>query len=112
MSRNRRTHIVFRIFSGYTVTVIEARSIVETGKRLGVDLKGCAACWIGIPNDPMHCYLVFGTCATPMDIAHEASHAIEGMFRTVGVSTEADETFAYHIGYLVSRIDKFLGRKL
>lgn len=102
---NRRATIRFPVFK-YTLTVIQARDLVRTGKRLGTDLNGCGAAFVYIPGT-QHGYLVFEMDADESTIAHEASHAVRAMFRAVGTRPD-EEAFAYHLGHLVGRLHKFL----
>jgi hypothetical protein len=107
MSRNRRTKITFPIFNDYQVTVIESNNLVRTGLRLNSDLSGAHAGFISSIKDPRLGWIVLGPNADEGTVAHEASHAIRAMLAYVGARNE-DEVFAYHIGFLVERIHKFL----
>lgn len=102
---NRRTSIRFPVFK-YTLIVIQARDIVRTGKRLGVDLEGCGAAFVYVPGIHRG-HLLFEMEADESTIAHEASHAVRAMFKSVGARSD-DETFAYHLGHLVGRLHRFL----
>lgn len=105
--RNRRTTIRFPIYSGYEVRVISASDVRRTGLRLGVDLAGCAAALVIAPDEPSRAWLVLGPDADEDTIAHEASHVVRAMFAHVGARTD-NENFAYHLGFLVGRIHRFL----
>jgi hypothetical protein len=103
--RNRCTTVKFPIFSGYKVRIILSNNIKTTCRRLGhPDVYPCEACFI--PGE-YKCWLVFSAQPDEGTIAHEASHAIQELFRTVG-SRRDEESFAYHLDYLVGRIHKFL----
>lgn len=106
---NRRTKVRFPIFSGYEVRVILSDDLIRTGQRLGIDLSGAGAAYVE-DRAMLKGWLVFSTNPTAGTISHEASHAVRAMFNTVGARTD-NETFAYHLGYLVDRIHKFLKRK-
>lgn len=109
MTRNRRTRIRFQVLGDYTITVIQSSNFERTGRRMKADLEGCDAAWVKDPDEPMHCWLIFGLSPDAETIAHEASHAVRAMFKAVGVvGKKDDETFAYHLGYLVGRLHKFL----
>jgi hypothetical protein len=108
---NRRTRIVFPVFNGYEVRVVQAHSVQATGKSLHVDLSDAQAALVTDPAHPSVSWLVLGPKADEADVAHEASHAIRAMFKTMGVQHAANEVFAYHLDYLVGRIHKFLKRK-
>jgi hypothetical protein len=43
-------------------------------------------------------------------IAHESWHAIRAMFESIGVEIE-NETVAYHLGYLVNKVFRFVRGK-
>lgn len=105
-NRNRTTDVCFDVFNGYTVRVIVARDVVRTGRKLGTDLTGAMAAFITSPGSKTG-WLVLGPDPDEATIAHEASHAIRALFLCVGARND-DETFAYHLDYLVGRIHKFL----
>ena len=104
--RNRRTSVTFPVFSGYKVSVIHARNIENTGRRLRVDMAGCAAAYVSDP-DVKGGVIVLGPDADEATVAHEASHAIRAMLAWAGARND-NETFAYHLDFLVGRIHKFL----
>jgi hypothetical protein len=104
---NRQTRVCFSIYGNYEVRVIVARDIVRTGKRLGADLTGAAGAFIDRADAPGVGWLVLEPDADAAIVAHEANHAVRAIFRYVGARAD-DEAFAYHLGYLVGRIHKFL----
>ena len=106
---NRQTDVRFPVFNGYVVRVIQSRDVKKTGQRLRVDLSGAVAAWVTDANKPKRGWLVLGPEPDEGTIAHEASHAIRALFNMHGVRMD-DETFAYHLDYLVGRIHKFLKR--
>jgi hypothetical protein len=105
---NRRTSVTFAVF-GYVVHVIIAANVERTGRRLGEDLTGADAGYVTKADDPMRGWLVLSTRPEPGTISHESSHAIRAMLEAVGATLD-DETFAYHLDYLVGRIHAFLKR--
>jgi len=89
--------------------VIFSSNIKNTCRRLGIAYAyPCEACFVADEKEPKG-WLVFSSSPDEGTVAHEASHAIQELFRCVGVRRD-DETFAYHLDYLVSRIHKFLKR--
>jgi hypothetical protein len=108
--RNRRTIVRFPVYNNYQVRVILARNVPRTAGRLGAGYDFCVACLIPDPDaSKRRAWLVLPTDADVGTIAHESSHAIREMFKTRGVRND-DETFAYHLDFLVGRIHKFLRR--
>jgi hypothetical protein len=105
---NKRTTVKFDVFE-YTFTIIRAENVQRTAKRLGADASGAFACFITQPDKPKRSWLVFRTDPTPGAIAHESSHAVWHMLTTVGAEMD-DETFAYHLHYLVASIHEFMKR--
>lgn len=106
--RNRRTRIVFPVFKEYAVTVIQARDIVATGRRLHEDLTDCEAVSLTWPGQ-VGAYIILGPDAAESIVAHEASHVVRWMLAFAGARND-DEIFAYHLDFLVGRIHKFLKR--
>lgn len=105
--RNRATTVRFPVFSGYEVRVILSANLIATGRRLGTDLSGCVGALVTQADSPKRSWLVLSVPGDPATIAHESSHAIRAMFRLVGAKAD-DESFAYHLDYLVGKIHKFL----
>ena len=108
--RNRRTSIRFPIFADFNVCVIVSRDVTRTGHRLGVDLADASAAWVTSTEKPGRGWLVLGLKPSEDTIAHEAAHAVRHILRYVGARPD-DETYAYHLGYLVGRIHKFLAKQ-
>lgn len=110
---NRSTTVRFPVFRGFEVRIILSRDLIATGRRLKEkdDLSHADAALIVSKKDPMTCWLLLGPDGRDADtISHEASHAIKHLFKTTGVKTD-DEAFAYHLGYLVGKVHKFLEHK-
>lgn len=110
MMRNKSTTVRFPVFNGYEVRVIFARDIPRTAKHLGADLSNSVAGFIYPgPERPKRSWVVFGLEPDEATVAHEASHAIRAMLAYVGAKND-NETFAYHLDYLVGRIHKYRKR--
>lgn len=107
---NRRTSVRFPVFNNYVLHVLFARSVAATGKRLKEDLTDAEAAFVSKENRPGVGWLVFGQHPTPDVVVHEAYHAITHLLTHVGVGRD-EETFAYHLDFLVGRIHKFLSKK-
>ena len=107
--KNRSTKVLFPVFKDYEVRVIFSRDLVKTGRRLKEDLADCEAAFVTHDDAPGYGWLVFPCIPPPGLISHEASHAIEALFAFAGAARD-EESFAYHLEYLVGRIHKFLDR--
>lgn len=57
-----------------------------------------------------HNYVIFNTKSTEGQIAHEIHHALWDMFRRKGAELD-DETFAYHLTYLLDKALEFKRKK-
>lgn len=106
--KNRSTKITFPVF-GYQVRVIFSADVQKTCRRLRENPGECEACFI-CREDLPHGYIVFHLAPDEGTIAHEASHAVQEMFRRAGAKRD-EEVFAYHLGFLVERIHKFIRKK-
>jgi len=106
---NKSTDIRFPVFNGYVVRVILARSVQATGRRLHTDLTDAMAAFISDSTKPKIGWLILGPAPDEATVAHESSHAVRHMLKVHGARND-DETFAYHLDYLVGRIHKFLER--
>lgn len=105
--RNKSTRVRFPVFNNHEVRVIVSRDIKRTGYRLGIDLADCRAAFVSDPEKCRRSWLVLGDLRDAGTVAHESSHAVRHMLKESGVRLD-DETFAYHLDYLVRRIHKFL----
>jgi len=113
MNRNRRTDIIFHALNECILRVIQAKDVKRSLHRLCVPNCDCAAAFVSAgadrkPGTP-YGWIVFGENPTESIVAHEASHAVRALFVSLGVRND-DETFAYHLGFVVDRIHKFLKR--
>ena len=107
---NPHTTIRFEAFNNYPVRVILAANIEATGKRLGVDLKTALAAVVTQP-DVKGCWLVIGPKGrSPDTITHEAYHAVMKLSAWTDAALDEEAT-AYHLGYLVGRLHKFLEKR-
>lgn len=105
--RNRRSLVRFPVFNDYRVHVILARDVQATARKLHADDGPCVAFFL--PGEKQG-WLVLGPKARDADtVSHEASHAVRELLRFHGAKND-EETFAYHLGFLVGRIHKFLER--
>jgi len=107
--RNRQTRVRFTAFNSYEVRVILARDVRATSRRLQAGSDYCKACFIAGADELRRGWLVLGSDPDEGTIAHEASHAIQELFRWAGARRD-EETFAYHLDFLVGRIHRFLKR--
>lgn len=79
-------------------------SIAARGLAAG-RLHMSAACHIHRGGDS---WIFFKIGNAPMGVvAHEAYHALQHMFDVIGVKSLDEETFAYHLDYLVQKIADF-----
>ena len=106
--RNRSVRVKFPVY-GYEVRVILSRDVRRTCQRLQAGDSYCVACFIPGEDSKRRGYLVLPLAPDEDTIAHEASHAVRELFRWAGAKTD-EEAFAYHLGFLVGRIHKFIKR--
>lgn len=104
---NRRTKVRFDVFAGYTVHVIFAADVERTGRRLHADLSGARAGYI--TGGDGESWLVLEAAPDEATVAHESAHAVRELLGHHGANLD-DETFAYHLEFLVGRIHRFLKR--
>lgn len=105
--KNRTSKVKFPVF-GYEVRLIVSRDVRATCARLGAGTDPCVSCFI---ESEWGGYIVLDAEPGEGLIAHEASHAVQHLFTWAGARRD-EETFAYHLHFLVGRIHKFLkGRK-
>jgi hypothetical protein len=107
--KNRTTKVKFPVFNGYEVRVILSHDVRATSRRLGAGSDPCVACFIKGGEGDRHGWLVLAQDPDEGTIAHEASHAVQELFRWAGARRD-EETYAYHLDYLVGRIHKFVKR--
>jgi len=108
---NRRTDIIFHALNERRLRVIQSKDVTRSIRGLGIPDIDCVACFVHAdadrkPNTPFG-WIVFGQNPDEATVAHEASHAIRVLFAGLGVRND-NETFAYHLDFLVGRIHKFL----
>lgn len=106
---NRRTRVTFPVFNGYQVRVILARDVRRTCRRLREKVEDAEAAFLTRPERPGVGWIVLGPTPDAGTIAHEASHAVQELFRYAGARRD-EEVFAYHLDYLVRRIHGFVDR--
>ncbi len=107
--RNKQTRVCFPVFNGFEVRVILSRDVPATCRKLRERVDNAEAVFVTRPERPGVGWLVFPTTPDEGTIAHEASHAVQELFRWAGARRD-EETFAYHLDFLVGRIHKFLKR--
>lgn len=105
---NRWATVTFAVFR-YTATVIYARDIVATGRKLKEDLTNAAGAFVSKDEHPYKGWIVLCADSDEGVISHEAAHCVRHMLTNAGASLD-DETFAYHLEFLVGRIHRFLKR--
>lgn len=106
-------NISFPVFSDYIIKIIFTKDI-PTSRDKRADILGALEKPMSKYVDGLHSYndchpngiIFLSRKATQGTIAHECSHAIWRMFNWVGAQIE-NETFAYHLGYLVDELNKF-----
>lgn len=111
----KETKIVFPVFSDYTVHVEvttdmakSAKRHTETEKVEVVENMGAMA--VHVSDEPQS-FVFLPYNATPGAIAHESWHVIRNMMKWAGIELDS-ETCAYHLGYLVQKVYKFVrGRR-
>jgi hypothetical protein len=112
MKRNRQRDIIFHALGSHRVRVIVARSVEATAHRLGAPgMVDTWAVYIHADADRKtgtpHGWIVLGPEPDEATVAHEASHAVRAMFILRGIRND-EETYAYHLDFLVGRIHRFL----
>jgi hypothetical protein len=116
--KTRITHVEFPVFSDYIVHV-EITSDLEASMRRYPpcvaamnefkDDYSCEA--LTIHTDETFSFIFFQHDASAGTIAHEAWHVVSRMLKLLGVEPDG-EVVAYHLGYLVNQIFKFVrGRR-
>ena len=116
---NRRTKVTFPVFSGFPIIIILSDNPQRTSRALRMYRKPLVeqdvdenemAAFLSDDHNPLRCWLIFDIkYVDPGTIAHECSHAVWHMLKTVGVVPD-DEVHAYHTGYLVNKVHKFMKR--
>ena len=111
---SRFTTVEFPVFSDFTVhiemssdfekSIIKYPSISDM-----VDKFDEQADPLTIYDGGQVCFIFLRPNVSAGTIAHEAWHAVRNMFDCMGV--EDNETVAYHLGYLVDKIFKFVRRR-
>jgi hypothetical protein len=107
-----KTVVDFPVFK-YTVNVTFCWDVVKSRTRRdkffgrAYDMGAAAALHSTKAGDGFNSWLHFHYDGTIESIVHESVHVIDTMFKTCGVG-EDTETRAYHTGYLVNEIMKFV----
>ena len=107
--------VTFPVFSGYKVYVVLSddlhKSNVSRFGTCGTAAEPCVAAYYA-PSELGHAHLFYRKDVTAGLLAHEAWHAVYGMFDWAGVVDLDNETVAYHLGYLVDKIAVFQAKVL
>lgn len=61
-------------------------------------------------EEEARCYVFFRPRASPGTITHEAWHAMTHIFETLGIELD-HESMAYHLGYVVDQIYRYVKRR-
>jgi len=109
--------IEFPIFSGYLVHVEVTSDIFKSMRKYpctrGIsqeDLKNTHAMCVH-DDDGHHTFVFLHPSASAGTITHESWNVVRRMFKVMGVKLDS-ETVAYHLGYLVDQIFRFMrGRR-
>lgn len=121
MSRlNRVTTIEFPVFSNYIVHVEVTKDIKKAMQKYpstqpvcncdGSKMEGDNdAVTVHVSNENFSFIFLHPNCSVGT-IAHECWHAVKGMMEYMGVELDS-ETVAYHLGYLVDKVFKFMKRR-
>src|SRR5271157_3190142 len=102
--------VFFPIFSDYELHVVFTQNIVESRKaRYGCSGASGDAGAMHSMAAGGHAHLFFKIGNSPSGIiAHECWHAIYGLMKEwAGVDHFDNETIAYHLGYLVQKVNDF-----
>jgi hypothetical protein len=110
----RITTIEFPVFSDFIIHVETSNDFDKTlrkypciehmqGNNENCDAMTCHGCGPVI-------FIFLKPNASVGTIAHESWHAIRAMFKTLDIDLDS-ETVAYHLGYLVNQIFRFMRGK-
>jgi hypothetical protein len=113
--KSKFTTVEFPVFSDFIVHIEITSDIVKSIKKYpGVaDLAEEAdneADAVTVYDNGQICFIFLHHNVTVGTIAHEAFHVIEHMMKRFGVDLEG-EAVAYHLGYLVDKIFRFIRGK-
>lgn len=114
--KSRYTTIEFPVFSDYIVHVEVTSDLKKSmakypPTKVAIDDYGDGKCVaVHVENDGFS-FIFFPYNASVGDIAHESWHAVRRMMEYLGIELD-HETVAYHLGYMVDKIFRFIrGRK-
>lgn len=109
--------IRFPVFSDYAVSVEIAPHIGKAAERYkttftleGYEEENTSALTVHHPEESIS-YVFLRPRASPGTVAHESWHVLVHMWEGLGIELD-HESMAYHLGYLVDKIDRYVkGRK-
>lgn len=113
--RSRHTIIEFPVFSDYRVHVEVSSDIKKSMQKYPeikhIDMDDNTNAIAVHEDDGNFSFIFFPYDVSVGTIAHESWHVIRNMMKFVGIELDS-ETVAYHLGYMVNHIVKFIkGRK-
>lgn len=115
--KRRFTTVDFPVFCYYIVHIEVTSDLKKSMEKypatksipLDSEFDNKGAWSVHVENEPVSfIFLPYNTSVG--DIAHESWHVVHRMMRYVGVSPDS-ETVAYHLGYLVNQVFKFVRGK-
>jgi len=114
VSRPRFTIIEFPVFCHYIVHVEVTpdfkKSLAQYPQTRDVDPDpDTAGLTVHVKNETLSFVFIHANCPVST-IAHESWHVVERMLGYVGVDLDS-ETVAYHLGFLVDKVFKFVRKR-
>ena len=115
--KSRITHLEFPVFSGYLVHIEITSDVQKSLAKYpetkcavdGEDDANTHAITVHIVNEPLT-FMFLPYNVSVGTIAHESWHAVKRMMEYVDVKLDS-ETVAYHLGYSVDKIFRFVRGK-
>ncbi len=110
--KSRKLNVKFPVFGDYTVYIEMTDDMKKSLAKRKVTAPAISeidnnAHAMVIHDDNASSYVFLPMKPAVGTIAHEAWHVIKGMMEYAGVELD-NETVAYHLGYLVNKISKFV----
>lgn len=108
--KSRFTLVEFPVFAGYIIHVEITSDFNKTGKKYkltkGIKFRADSEGATIFDDNSNITFVFIKPNVSDGSIVHEAWHALRRMFKFVGVELE-DEVVAYHLGYIVDKINRF-----